>query len=103
MPMLLILLFSACGFTQSIPVNSPTPITRTNINESSGKKLDSGFKDNQAESSNKQDSFECVRATPESILKKSTSLNQTLHFVKTNNIRFRCLDLKRQSLKMATN
>lgn len=77
MPILLILLFSACGFTQSIPVNSPTPATQTNVNESSGKKSDSGFKDNQTESSNKQDSFECVRAAPESILEKK-------HFVESN-------------------
>lgn len=77
MPILLILLFSACGLTQSIPVNSPTPTTRANANESSDKKLDSSLKDNQTEPSNKQDSFECVRATPESILKKK-------HFVESN-------------------
>ena len=74
---LLIVILSGCNFTQSIPVNTQTTTNRTNVNESSDKKPDSGFKDNQTESTNKQDSFECIRPTPESILKKK-------HFIESN-------------------
>lgn len=74
-PICLVLLFCVGSFTQIIPPNSPTTPTQTNVNESSDKKSDS--ENNQTEASNKQDSFECVRATPESILKKK-------HFVESN-------------------
>lgn len=73
MPILLILMFGGCGLTQSAPVNTPPSTTRTNVNESAKKKPDPV----QKEVSNHQDSFECVRATPEAILKKE-------HFVESN-------------------
>ena len=75
-PIFLILLFSACSFTQSRPVNNPT-ITQTNINESSNKKPDIDVKNNRTEASNNQDSVECIRPIPESILKKK-------HFIESN-------------------
>jgi hypothetical protein len=99
MPILLILLFSACGFTQSVPVNSPTPTTRTNANESSDKKLDSGLKDNQTESSNKQDSFECVRSTPESILKENHFIESNFTLRKNEEYPFQMLGLETAKFK----
>lgn len=72
----LVLLFCACGYPQTVPVNIPTtPPAQTKVEESSNK--NSEVTDNQAKTQNNQDSFECIRATPESILKKT-------HFVESN-------------------